>query len=183
MMSPGATSSIRSLEIFDILPTVVGARQRVRPSPVRRRGGPLWREIYFCCYSCCYSVVGLLAEVGVAVAVVVTPAGHRAGRGLRVGVRSSHDRGVRPGLGGGDGGPGDPRKAKGGSGEDAGGDDGEGGAGDDAFLFDSFVCVEFSVFPPVFSGDDLRLPERGRGVCPPIGSRHGGTRCPPIGGT
>src|SRR3954452_2459004 len=32
---------------------------------------------YSCCYSCCYSVVGLLAEVGVAVAVVEAPARHR----------------------------------------------------------------------------------------------------------
>src|ERR1700712_4076677 len=48
--------------------------QRVRPSPVRRRGGPLWRENY----SCCYSVGGLPAEVGVAVTVVVAPARLRA---------------------------------------------------------------------------------------------------------
>src|SRR3954469_18987240 len=111
MMSPGATSSLRALERFDILPTVVGTRQRVRPSPVRRRGGPLWREIYFCCYSCCYSVVGLLAQVGVGMAVVEPPARHRAGGRLGVGVGGGNDRGVRAGLGGGDGGPGDPGKA------------------------------------------------------------------------
>ena len=100
--------------------------------------------------------------------VVPAPARHRLGGRVRLDVRRRDDRRrFHVGVGG----AGRAGQAEGGAADDAGRDDRQGEVAGEAggVNLSSPVSVDFWCSVPVCSGDDSRLPPRGRFVCPAIG--------------